>query len=126
MKHSRTTIAVASADGVFPALTPAGEQTPAALPASGPSLAQLRTAGSSGQLKGTVLGFETIGDHGNLLVNYLRARKETFIDRLQWQLPHADGMEFDQYDTPQCRWVIVHEFGEILGGVRLLPVDMGI
>ncbi|MAC80618.1 MAG: N-acyl-L-homoserine lactone synthetase [Rhodobacteraceae bacterium] len=67
------------------------------------------------------MSFETIGDHGNLLVNYLRARKKTFIDRLHWDLPHADGMEFDQYDTPQCRWVIVHEYGEIMGGVRLLP-----
>lgn len=68
-----------------------------------------------------MLSFETVGDHGDLLVNYLRARKATFIDRLHWKLPHADGMEFDQYDTPQCRWIILHEFGEILGGVRLLP-----
>lgn len=74
-----------------------------------------------GHLRTTVLSFENMASHGDLLVNYLRARKATFIDRLNWNLSQADGMEFDQYDTPQCRWVIVHEFGEILGGVRLLP-----
>ena len=30
-------------------------------------------------------------------------------------------MEFDQYDTPQSRSVVIHEFGRVLGGVRLLP-----
>ncbi|MGV6847800.1 MAG: acyl-homoserine-lactone synthase [Marinibacterium sp.] len=72
-------------------------------------------------MKNTVLSFANMASHGDLLVNYLRARKATFIDRLNWDLPQADGMEFDQYDTPQCRWIVVHEFGEILGGVRLLP-----
>jgi len=72
-------------------------------------------------MNSTVLSFANMAEHGDLLVNYLRARKATFIDRLNWDLPEADGMEFDQYDTPQCRWIVVHEFGEILGGVRLLP-----
>ncbi len=30
-------------------------------------------------------------------------------------------MEFDQYDTPQAHWVAVHEYGQVLGGVRLMP-----
>ena len=30
-------------------------------------------------------------------------------------------MEFDQYDTPQSSAVVVHEFGRVLAGVRLLP-----
>ncbi|MCZ0811699.1 MAG: acyl-homoserine-lactone synthase [Pseudomonadota bacterium] len=59
--------------------------------------------------------------YGELLVNYLKARKRVFIDQLDWQIYEADGMEFDQYDTPQCRWIIVHEFGEILAGIRLTP-----
>ncbi len=68
-----------------------------------------------------MMSFSNVGQYGDLLVNYLRARKRTFIDRLHWDLPHTEGMEFDQYDTPQCRWVAVHEYGEILGGFRLLP-----
>ena len=30
-------------------------------------------------------------------------------------------MEFDQYDTPQSRSVVIHEYGRVLAGVRLLP-----
>ena len=47
--------------------------------------------------------------------------KYRFIERHQWELPEADGMEFDQYDTPASRWVAVHEFGQVLAGVRLTP-----
>ncbi len=38
-----------------------------------------------------------------------------------WQLPETDGMEFDQYDTPLARWIVLHDKDEILGGIRLLP-----
>ena len=74
-----------------------------------------------GQVKTSVLSFQNMHLFGDLLVNFLRARKRTFIDRLQWRLPEADGMEFDQYDTPVTRWIVIHEFGEVLGGVRLTP-----
>lgn len=76
---------------------------------------------AGGQVRTSVLSFTNMNEYGDLLVKYLMARKETFIDRLNWNVPSVDGMEFDQYDTPMCRWVILHEFGEILGGVRLLP-----
>ncbi len=68
-----------------------------------------------------MMSFSNVGQYGDLLPNFLKARKRTFIDRLHWELPTTEGMEFDQYDTPQCRWVAVHEYGEILGGFRLLP-----
>lgn len=76
---------------------------------------------ASGDVKVTVMSFRNIHEHGTLLAKYLEARKAIFIDRLKWHVAEADGMEFDQYDTPACRWVILHEFGEIVGGVRLLP-----
>lgn len=72
-------------------------------------------------IRTTVLSFRNMNDHGDLLVKFLMSRRETFIDRLKWDLPVAEGMEFDQYDTPQCRWVVLHEFGEVLGGFRLAP-----
>ncbi|MFK7940963.1 MAG: acyl-homoserine-lactone synthase [Roseovarius sp.] len=59
--------------------------------------------------------------HGALFIRYLEARKEIFLDDLGWSVSEADGMEFDQYDTPFARWVIVHDKGRILGGVRMLP-----
>jgi N-acyl-L-homoserine lactone synthetase len=78
-------------------------------------------AAPSGHVKSTMMSFSNVGQYGELLPNFLKARKRTFIDRLHWDLPQTEGMEFDQYDTPQCRWVAVHEYGEILGGFRLLP-----
>lgn len=74
-----------------------------------------------GHVRVTVMSFLNIHENGELLVSFLRARKKTFIDRLNWHLPSVEGMEFDQYDTPLCRWVVLHEFGEILGGIRLTP-----
>ncbi|SDE57625.1 acyl-homoserine-lactone synthase [Ruegeria marina] len=79
------------------------------------------TRHSLGNIHATAMGFRDIHEHGTLLVKYLEARKSIFIDRLNWTVSEADGMEFDQYDTPACRWVVLHEFGEVLGGVRLLP-----
>lgn len=69
----------------------------------------------------TTLSFTNMHNHGELFSNVLRARHETFIQQAQWVLPEADGMEFDQYDTPASRWVAVHEFGQVLAGVRLTP-----
>ncbi len=72
-------------------------------------------------MQATTLSFDNMHKHGDLFANMLRARHSTFIERKKWQLPEADGMEYDQYDTPASRWVAVHEFGEILAGVRLTP-----
>lgn len=65
-----------------------------------------------------------VGNHhryGQLYADFLKARKSIFIDHKSWDLPHTDGMEFDQYDTPQSRSVVIHEYGRVLAGVRLLP-----
>lgn len=69
----------------------------------------------------TVLTVSNMCSYGNLYVDFLKARREIFIDEKGWGLPVVDGMEFDQYDTPYSRWVVLHEYGKILAGVRLLP-----
>jgi N-acyl-L-homoserine lactone synthetase len=76
-----------------------------------------------GNIRVTALSFLNIHEHGDLLLRYLQARRSIFIDRLHWSVSDVDGLEFDQYDNPFCRWVILHEFGVILGGVRLIPTD---
>lgn len=68
-----------------------------------------------------VLSFANMHLFGDLWANFMRARKSVFVDRLHWSLPVEEGMEFDQYDTPHARWVVIHEFGEVLAGVRLTP-----
>ena len=74
-----------------------------------------------GQIRLSVLNFKNMHHFGELFVSYLKARHDVFIDQLAWDVPQVDGMEFDQYDTPLARYVIVHEFGEILAGIRLTP-----
>lgn len=69
----------------------------------------------------TILKFANLHEHGRLFANFFRARRQSFIGRLGWDLPEDEGMEFDQYDIPRARWVVVHEGEDVLGGLRLLP-----
>jgi N-acyl-L-homoserine lactone synthetase len=74
-----------------------------------------------GSIHTSIMNFRNMHEHGTLLAKYLETRKAVFIDRLRWNISAFDGMEFDQYDTPACTWVVLHEFGEVMAGVRLLP-----
>lgn len=126
MKHSGSATAFQPAWSVFPELEPvqSGVQTRLRGRWRKPEThaANVNAAANrGGRIRATTLSFSNMNDYGDLLVSFLRARKETFIDRLGWHLPQTEGMEFDQYDTPYCRWVVIHEFGEVLGGVRLIP-----
>ncbi|MBT2129523.1 N-acyl-L-homoserine lactone synthetase [Planktotalea lamellibrachiae] len=69
----------------------------------------------------TTISFQNMHTHGALLSNILKARRECFIVQENWDLPETDGMEFDQYDTPQSRWIAVHKEGRVLAGIRLTP-----
>ncbi|MEQ9695210.1 acyl-homoserine-lactone synthase [Shimia sp. SDUM112013] len=69
----------------------------------------------------TTLSFGNMHTHGDLLVKLLKARRQSFIVERKWDLPEAEGMEYDQYDTPASRWIAVHEDGEVLAGIRLTP-----
>lgn len=69
----------------------------------------------------TTLSFGNMHAHGALFTDILRARRESFIVHRKWDLPEVDGMEFDQYDTPQSRWIAVHQLGEVLAGIRMTP-----
>ncbi len=132
MKQARMPVGAMPASAVFPELEPAPRVEPAAIRTDssrpGKSRPKSRTridhqafAATSGHLRASVLSFTNMHEYGNLLVNYLRARHKVFIERLKWDVPHVDGLEFDQYDTPMCRWAIIHEYGEVLAGVRMMP-----
>ena len=70
----------------------------------------------------TTLSFANLHNHGELFANMLRARRDLFIVHNKWKLPEALGMEYDQYDTPASRWVVVHDdMGRVLAGNRLTP-----
>jgi N-acyl-L-homoserine lactone synthetase len=69
----------------------------------------------------TILSVKNLHRYGDLFVKYLQARREVFIVQKGWQLPETDGMEFDQYDTPLARWIVIHDKGAVLGGARISP-----
>jgi acyl homoserine lactone synthase len=75
----------------------------------------------NGRIRATVLSVGNAHLHGELYGDFLRARKQVFIDTKSWDLPQVEGMEFDQYDTPQSKSIVLHEYGEILAGIRILP-----
>lgn len=131
MKHSRASAGGVPSRSVFPDLMPAGSKQPEVagsrlrnllpdLPAVKPKIPEAFYS-VMGHVKTTTLSFSNMHLYGDLFVSLLRERKNIFIDRLHWSLPEAEGMEFDQYDTPLSRWIVVHEFGEILAGIRLTP-----
>lgn len=73
-------------------------------------------------MRATTLSFANLHNHGELFANILRARRDSFIVRRNWDLPQTMGMEYDQYDTPASRWLAVHDdCGQVLAGVRLTP-----
>jgi len=126
MKHSRVRPEEIPARMIFPDLEP--DVRPAEKKPSARQLKRKFVRKNKDQERSTLkyvhattLSFTNMHSHGELMVNFLRARKKVFIDQLQWNLQQTQGMEFDQYDTPACQWVVLHEFGEVLGGVRLLP-----
>ncbi|MFD1882137.1 acyl-homoserine-lactone synthase [Paracoccus pacificus] len=69
----------------------------------------------------TTLSFANLHVHGELFANLFRARRQSFIIQKNWDLPEEMGMEFDQYDTPQSRWIAIHDMGQVLAGMRLTP-----
>lgn len=72
-------------------------------------------------MQATTISFSTLNTSGGLFAELLRARKRAFIDGRHWDLPSAEGMEFDQYDTPASRWIAVHDGQKIAAGIRLTP-----
>ncbi|KAB7613280.1 N-acyl-L-homoserine lactone synthetase [Amylibacter sp. SFDW26] len=72
-------------------------------------------------MQATTLSFNNIHTYGELFTNLLKARYESFSLGKPAETPGTEGMEFDQYDTPDSRWVAIHDAGHVLGGFRLTP-----
>lgn len=59
----------------------------------------------------------------DLVARFMRFRKEVFVDRMAWPLWHAEGIEFEQYDTFDTTYVVAHRGRKVVGGARLKRTD---
>jgi len=69
------------------------------------------------------IGFTEINKAGPAWPEYWALRKKEFIDVKGWDLPHTENFEFDWYDRPGARWIIVTENGHCVGGARILATN---
>ena len=59
----------------------------------------------------------------DLVAQFMRFRKEVFVDQMAWPLWHAEGIEFEQYDTFDTTYVVAHRGRDVIGGARLKRTD---
>lgn len=58
------------------------------------------------------------------VIQFLRLRREVFVEELGWNLPVQEGLEFEQYDSmATVVYVMAVEDGAVVGGGRLLRTD---
>lgn len=59
---------------------------------------------------------------GTPLDEFHKLRYKLYIEQEGWDVPHENGREYDEFDTPQAGYLLCrHEVtGRVLGGVRLL------
>lgn len=62
---------------------------------------------------------------GDALADQHRFRYRQFVVRAGWSVPHFDGMEYDQFDTPAAVYLLWRDHaGRVQGMVRLLPTTL--
>ena len=66
--------------------------------------------------------FMSLFEHGTTFKEYLMLRKSFFVDNLNWDIPHNEQVEFDQYDTPNAHYVAVIKNDRVVAGARLMPL----
>jgi acyl homoserine lactone synthase len=68
----------------------------------------------------SVLKFAENSNRWNLVVDFLKLRREQFLEDLGWDLYAVDRMEFEQYDTFSATYILCHVGDVVYGGVRIL------
>jgi len=73
----------------------------------------------SATIASTIVSFGNLFQNGHLLTDFMRLRKEVFIDSMGWPMPEEMGLEYDQYDHPGSIYCLVHADRRVLAGMRL-------
>lgn len=58
-----------------------------------------------------------------MIRNFMRFRKQLFIDRLEWDLEPDGDLERDQFDHAHAEYGLLLHKGWIIGGFRATPAD---
>ena len=72
----------------------------------------------------TVLCFDWESAHrcGEARLSQHRLRYELFVRRQGWDVPHHNGLEYDQFDTPAAKYIVrLDTDSRACGETRLLP-----
>ncbi|WP_157937611.1 acyl-homoserine-lactone synthase [Oceaniglobus roseus] len=72
------------------------------------------------KIVGVTFGFPDLHEHGSAFYQFLGLRKRFFVDTLNWQIPHNDAVEMDQYDNPTAEYSLALRDGEVVGGARIM------
>ena len=68
-----------------------------------------------------VFDFSTMHKYGSAFYEFLQLRKQVFVEDLEWDVPHNDTVEMDQYDNPTAFYSLVVDHGKVVAGARVMP-----
>jgi acyl homoserine lactone synthase len=74
-------------------------------------------------MRNITFDMSTMHLHGPAFYDFLKLRKNFFVDGLGWKIPTDGVVEMDQYDTPLAKYSVVVEDGRVIGGARCQPCD---
>ncbi len=72
-------------------------------------------------MENVTFDLSSLHEHGPAFFDYLKLRKQFFVDTLGWDIPHNDAVEMDQYDNPLAHYSVVLRNGKVIGGARAMP-----
>lgn len=81
------------------------------------------TPQSTSKITVTIQSIATGTDQWTYVTEFLKLRKQVFMDEMSWDLNHYKSMEYEQYDRLDAVYVLAHRDGKLLGGARLLRTD---
>lgn len=71
-----------------------------------------------------IFSHHTIHRFQDSYIRQAELRKRVFVDQLKWNLRSADGMEFDEYDTPHTTYIVYRDAaGVVRGCCRTIPTS---
>ena len=70
-----------------------------------------------------VISWKSIPKHADLWLQSHQLRCRAFVDRLGYDVPSHDGIEWDQFDTPRASYIVIEQDGRCAAVCRLVPTE---